>query len=264
MDYKKINITILESVAIIQLNSPLNYNALDGEMLDELIGALNELADENMVRVLVIEGVGPSFSAGGDIKVMIKAINEESPFIADGLRKLGVLAMLLRSFRKPIIASVHGAVAGAGFNMALLCDFRVASQDTKFIQAFINIGLVPDMGGTLLLTRMIGVARATELIMTGRPVEASEALSLGLVNQVVPIELLKEATIKLANKLSHLPEVALGNMKALINLAELQDLEIVLNKEAEYQLQCAQTDDFKEGIQAFAEKRKPIFNGRRR
>ncbi|WP_034424653.1 enoyl-CoA hydratase/isomerase family protein [Thermanaerosceptrum fracticalcis] len=262
MDFKKIKFSIFEGIASILLNSPQNLNALDGAMLDDLTAVLDLCADDEKVKVVVISAEGESFSAGGDIRMMLKGLEGNMSDLYGGVRKVGSAALRIRNLRKPVIASVKGAAAGAGFNLALLCDFRVAADNAKFIQAFVNIGLVPDMGGTFLLTRMLGAARATELIMTGRPVTAQEALSLGLVNRVVTLEELDKATMELAQKLCALPGVALGNMKALINRAVFQGLENSLDNEWEYQVQCSRTEDFKEGITAFAQKRKPVFKGK--
>ncbi len=263
MDFKRLIFTQATETATIRLNSPQNMNALDGVMLGELVGALDLCADDDSIKVVVIEGAGDSFSAGGDIQMMIGAVNEgRESVLFEVIRKVGVAALRIRSLRKPVIACVQGAAAGAGVNLALACDFRVAADNAKFIQGFVNIGLVPDMGGTFLLTRMLGVARATELIMTGKPITASEALNLGLVNQVVPLEQLKEATGKLAAQLGRLPSVAIGNMKALVNRAAFLGFENALDNETEYQSMCARTEDFKEGIRAFSEKRRPNFQGR--
>ncbi|QZY54007.1 enoyl-CoA hydratase/isomerase family protein [Crassaminicella profunda] len=263
MEFKKIKYSVSNGIASIILNSPKNLNALDAPMLEDLMVALDQCADDSKVKVVVISGEGNSFSAGGDISAMRKAVEGDiMEFFGPGIRNVGIVATKVRNLRKPVIASVKGAAAGAGFNLALVCDFRIAAENTKFIQAFVNIGLVPDTGGIFLLCRMLGVARATELAMLGRPVKASEALSLGLVNKVVPIEKLEEETIKFANKLSYLPSVALANMKSLINRTSFQGFENILDNETEYQIQCANTEDFKEGIKAFAEKRKPNFTGK--
>lgn len=262
MEFKKIEFSVTDGIASIVLNSPKNLNALNEPMLDDLMVALDICADDEAVKVIVISGEGKGFSAGGDIGMMLKGLESGEQKLGAGVRKAGAVALKLRNLRKPIIASVHGPVAGAGFNFALLCDFRIAAENSKFIQAFVNIGLVPDMGGTFLLTRMLGAAKATELIMTGRPVGAEEALALGLVTQVVSLENLEEATMKLANRLSALPSIALGKMKALVNRAAFFGFENDLDNETEYQIQCTATEDFKEGIRAFAEKRKPNFQGK--
>lgn len=262
MDFKKIKFSVTDGIASIVLNSPKNLNALDEPMLDDLIVALDICADDEKVKVVIVSGEGKGFSAGGDIGMMLKGLESGDQKLGAGVRKAGVVALKIRNLRKPIIASVHGPVAGAGFNFALLCDFRIAEENSKFIQAFVNIGLVPDMGGTFLLTSILGAAKATELIMTGRPVGAKEALSLGLVNEVVPLEKLEEATMKLAKKLSASPSVALGKMKTLINRSAFFGFENMLDNETEYQIQCTETEDFKEGIRAFAENRKPNFQGK--
>ena len=263
MEFKKLNYSLTKGVANIQLNSPQNLNALDGPMLDDLMTALDLCEDDTQVKVVVIEGAGNSFSAGGDIRAMIKGVQDNNMSgLVGGVRKVGAVALKIRNLRKPIIASVRGSAAGAGCNLALACDFRIASEDAKFIQSFINVGLVPDMGGTFLLTRILGVARATELIMTGQAVTAQEAKELGFVNKIVPLEKLEEATAEFAARLGRLPGIAIANMKALINRAAFQGFENSIENEVEYQSLCAQTEDFKEGIMAFAEKRKPNFQGK--
>lgn len=262
MEFAKLKYSAANGIAFIILNSPQNLNALDEPMLDELSAVLDLCAGDETVKTAVISGEGDSFSAGGDIKVMLKILEGNLPNVSSGVRKLGEVAVKIRKLPKPVIASVKGAVAGAGFNLALLCDFRIAADNARFIQAFVNIGLIPDMGGVFLLTRMLGAARATELVMTGRMVNAEEALSLGLVTRVVPLEKLEEATLQLANKLSALPGAALGLMKDLVNSTAFTGFENHLDKETEYQVRCAGTADFKEGIKAFAEKRKPNFQGK--
>lgn len=263
MEFKKIEFSHANGIATVRLNSPGNLNAIDAAMAGELMAAFDVCADDGAIKVVVVEGAGDSFSAGGDIKMMIGAVKANNmAALISGVRNVGAVAVKIRNLRKPVIACVHGAVAGAGVNFALACDFRVAAENTKFIQAFVNIGLVPDMGGTFLLTRLIGVARTTELVMTGKPLAVAEAFNMGLVNQVVPAEQLREAAEKLARQLCRLPSVALGNMKALINRAAFGGLENALDNETEYQTMCAGTEDFKEGIMAFAEKRKPVFKGK--
>ena len=262
MEFDKINFSVMEGIAIISLNSPKNLNALDELLLDDFNEALEICCNDDDIKVVIITGEGNAFSAGGDIGGMIKAIKTGDMFLAPGVRKVSYTALKLRNLKKPVIASVNGAAAGAGFNLALLCDFRVAADNAKFVQAFVNIGLIPDMGGTFLLTKMIGAAKATELLMLGRPVSAEEALSLGLVTKVVTTEELEAETIKLAKKLCSLPVQSLSNIKSLINRAAFNGFETDLQNEIEYQIACGQTEDFKEGVFAFAEKRKANFTGK--
>lgn len=262
MEFRKIKYFEERGVAKIKMDSPKNLNALDEPMVDELSLAIDRCADDETVKVVIISGEGKSFSAGGDIGMMLEGLKSGEQRLGAGVRKAGLLALKIRNLGKPVIASVHGSVAGAGFNFALLCDFRIAAENTKFIQAFVNIGLVPDMGGTFLLTRTLGVSKATELIMTGKPINAKDAYSLGLVSEVVPLEELEDTAVELADKLSNLPSIALGKMKTLINRAAFQGFENNLDNETEYQMQCANTNDFKEGIYAFAEKRKANFQGK--
>lgn len=262
MDFEKIKYSQENGIASIKLNSPKNLNALSEPIVDELLIVLDMCADDENVKVVIISGEGKGFSAGGDIRMMLKGLDNDDKSLAKAVRKVGIMAMKIRNLRKPVIASVHGPAAGAGFNLALLCDFRIAAENATFIQAFVNIGLIPDTGGTFLLTRMLGVARATELIMTGRPVKANEALSLGLVNKVVEFENLESETMKFAQKLNDLPSVALGDMKALVNRAAFYGFENALDNETEYQSNLLNTEDFKEGIRAFSEKRKANFIGK--
>ncbi len=157
---------------------------------------------------------------------------------------------------------MQGAAAGGGLSLALLCDFRIAAEDAKFIFAFVNIGLIPDCGGLLPLVKIVGTAKATELLMTAKLFSGKEAFDMGLVNESVPASQLEEATLKLALKLAGGPTLAFGRIKALINRTSFGDLELELDNETDYQVQSAQTEDHKEGINAFLEKRKPVFQGR--
>ncbi len=263
MEFKRIKYTLSDGIASIVLNSPKNLNALNPILVEDLIKALDICAADKDVKVVVISGEGRAFSAGGDVMDMLSGVEKDDlGSLIDAVRKVGVVALQIRNLRKPVIASVHGAAAGAGANLALVCDFRIAADNVQFIQAFVNLGLVPDMGGTFLLSRSLGVARTTELIMSGRPLRAEEALSLGLVNKVVPLDELEAATLEFAKQMRAKPAIAIGNMKALINRALFSGFDIDLDNETEYQTLCTGTDDFKEGVRAFAEKRKPNFQGK--
>mgnify|MGYP001270399037 CR=1 FL=1 len=205
MDYTEIKYYVQEGIASIVLNSPQNLNALTVPMVDSLIAALDDCDEDYNIKAVIISGEGNSFSAGGDIRMMLRGLEGDMKELRLAVRKVSLAALRIRNLRKPVIAAVHGNMAGAGVNLALTCDFRIAADNLKFIQAFVNLGLVPDCGGTFLLTRLLGIARATELIMTGRPVTAREALELGLVNQVVPLQDLSQAAKEMAIRFTKMP-----------------------------------------------------------
>jgi 2-(1,2-epoxy-1,2-dihydrophenyl)acetyl-CoA isomerase len=266
MEFVNIVFQQQQGIATITINSPQNLNAITANVAEEMLAALTVCESEESVRVVVITGAGRAFSSGGDIAAMKQALAQDSAAImlGPGVRKVSQLALAIRNLGKPVIAAVNGVAAGAGANLALVCDFRIAAEQAQFIEAFVTIGLVPDMGGVYLLTKAVGYAKATELVMTGVPLTAQAALSLGLVNQVVPADALPEAVGKLARKLAALPALSLARIKALINRAAFDRFEIDLNNEYEYQLASAAEADFSEGINAFLEKRQPVFNVKQR
>ncbi len=263
MEYEKIKLSICEGIANITLNGPKNYNAMNSTMITELNSALDACASDWNVRVIVISGEGKAFCSGGDIAEMVTGLAAgELVKFRKSMDESGEVTAKIRSIDKPVIASVHGAAAGAGFNLALACDFRIVADNSKFIQSFVQVGLVPDMGGVYFLCKLLGYARATELCMTGREVLADEAFKLGLVNKVVPVEELEAETVEFAKKLATGPSASYAKMKDLINKITFTELEEHLTAVSQYQIQSAMTLDFKEGITAFMQKRKPEFQGR--
>ena len=248
------------AIATLTLNRPEARNALDAVMRQELAAALAELERDPAGRVLVLTGAGGHFCAGGDVKSM----RERRYTAAEGRARVEVLNRLilrLVDFPRPTIASVDGFAVGAGCNLALACDLIVASDRAKFGQVFARIGLVPDGGGTWLLSRLVGLARAKELIFTADIVEAGEAARLGLVNRVVPAAALAEETRRLAERIAAGPPLALRLAKRLVNRAAASDLPDALDAEAAAQAITVTSEDHQEGLQAFFEKRAPRFRG---
>lgn len=260
MDYKKIKFSVSNHIARIVLSNPTKLNPFDVPTYTEVGNALEECNVTKDIKVIILSGEGNAFSAGGDINDMISEGWDNFPLVVENqLDAAKKVACQIRLSEKPVIASLKGVVAGSGFNIPLLCDFRIAADNCKFVQAFINIGLIPDLGGTFILTRILGVAKATELAMMGQLINAHEAAQLGLLTKVVSLEQLEDETIDFAEKLSKLPQKALGIIKGLINQYEFEQFEDYMDKEKAYQIQCAKSNDAKEGITAFLEKRKPVF-----
>lgn len=248
------------AVATLALNTPENFNAMSVALLDGLGAALERAAEDDGVRAVVIRAEGRAFCAGGDIREMKRGIDGGDGYALTRIvRKAGDVARRIRSLPKPVIAALHGAVAGAGCSLALMCDFRVASDDVKFIEAFVNIGLVPDMGGTYVLSRYVGLGRLTEYLMTGRPITAREAYDMGMLHVVTEREALTAEAMAMAARLSALPAESLAGIKSLINQALFSDLTLSLEREEEYQTRLSCSDDYREGVMAFLEKRKPAF-----
>jgi len=261
MEAPKVILTKQDSIGYITLNDPENRNVLAAATADTMVALLDECDHDPDVRVVVLRGEGPAFSAGGNVKSMLERLDAGTADYRPGIKKLGTAFIKIRTIRKPVIAAIHGAVAGGGLNLALGCDFRIAAEDTKFVFAFVNIGLIPDVGGPLPLVRILGVAKATELLMLGKLFTAQEAREWGLVNEVVPAGDLAAATLKLATKLANGPTQAYGCIKAMINRVAFDDLDLEIEIEATYQAQCSKTHDHREGVSAFVEKRKPRFTG---
>jgi enoyl-CoA hydratase/carnithine racemase len=264
MEYKKIKMAVEDGIAFIKLNSPESYNALTLEMSSDLLHALEACNVDPKIRVVVLSGEGKAFCAGGDLKAFnsfFASDDKPDTTIEFGsvIRSIGNLTRLIRRLRMPVICAIHGSAAGAGANLALVCDFKIASEEVSFIEAFVNVGVVPDMGGTYVLSKHVGVAKLTEAVMLGEPISARDALALGMINQVVPRDQLENAAIALAGKLISKPALSLAKMKRLINQAAFGGLDTALEMEEEYQVLCAGSGNFKEGIAAFVEKRKPGF-----
>jgi 2-(1,2-epoxy-1,2-dihydrophenyl)acetyl-CoA isomerase len=260
MGYQALLVDRADGIATITMNRPEARNALDLTMREELLGALDELERDPAVRVVLLTGAGGHFSAGGDVKSM-----QKKHTAAEGRARVELLnrfVLRLFSFSKPTIAMVDGFAVGAGCNIALGCDMIVASDRAKFGEVFLRIGLVPDGGGTWLLQRLVGLAKAKELVLTAEIIDAAEALRIGLVNRVVPAGELENATRALAAKIATGPPLAAALAKSLLNRAATADLAAALEGEAFGQSIAITSEDHAEGVCAFVEKRAPRFQGR--
>ncbi|HEX7708770.1 MAG TPA: enoyl-CoA hydratase-related protein [Thermoanaerobaculia bacterium] len=255
--------TSVESfVATITLNRPEKLNSFSGTMREELRKALLACDQDAGVRAVVITGAGRAFCAGGDVDYMA-GLQKQRDFTA--FRRLldagrDVILQIV-TMRTPVIAAVNGVAAGAGCNLALACDYRIASEQAKLSQSFVRIGLHPDWGGTWLLPRLVGRSRAFEIMASGRMVTAEEALRLGMVDRVVPGDDLQPETAQLATLVAAAPPLAISGIKRALAAPEIEALRNQLELEAEHQLRCFSSNDAAEGMAAFFEKRTAQFSG---
>jgi 2-(1,2-epoxy-1,2-dihydrophenyl)acetyl-CoA isomerase len=248
-------------VATVSLNRPEKLNAFDATMHEELYSALDDASSNEEVRCLVLRGEGRGFSAGADLAEVVRSADGD-PDLGEDLRNTySRLVNRMVEIDKPIVAALHGPVYGAGVGIALACDLRIAAHSAKFSVAFIKIGLIPDAGVTFFLPRIVGLGRAMQMSMLGDTVDADEARSIGLVNEVVSDEGLDGETRKLAGHLAAMPTAALGRIKYALYASFETDLETALEHEAQGQTFCGYTQDHKEGVAAFFEKRSPEFTG---
>ena len=264
MSYETIQLEMRDdAVAVITLNRPTALNALTVAMGREFRAAVSE-ARERGARAIVLTGAGRAFCAGGDLREMREMAEKEGrleAFFDEPLRLLNDCILKIRRTPLPIVAAVNGAASGGGCNLALACDLVLAGESARFNQAVVKVGLTPDCGGTYILPRLVGLKRATELLMTGDVVEARRAAEIGMINAVVPDEQLMTEAYRLAARLANAPTAAIGRIKEMLEQSATNDLSAQLDLERKVQLKSGLTEDFKEGVAAFIEKRPPKFKG---
>lgn len=264
MAYETLLTQLENGVFTITLNRPDKLNAVTELLLTELLQAFTEAESESTVRVIILTGAGRGFCAGQDLAAAVEsgAGGADFSYSQHLIKTYNPLILKMRSLPKPILAAVNGVAAGAGMSLALACDLRLAAESASFLQAFVKVGLVPDSGSTWLLPRLVGSARALELMLSGRRVTAQEALALGMVNQVVPDSDFTAATARYATELANGPTLTLGLIKQSAEFALTSTLEQSLFKEAELQDIAGRTADHMEGISAFLQKRPAQYSGR--
>jgi enoyl-CoA hydratase/carnithine racemase len=263
MPYEQIDVIDDGGITTITLNRPEKLNALAGHMRRDLAEALEAAGSDRAVNVVVITGVGRAFCSGGDVAAMADLIergdaDEFSRLLGSARR----VVTAIRHMSKPVIASINGPAFGAGFNLALACDLRIASSNATFSQSFAKVGLHPDWGGTYFLPRLVTPNKACELFFLGNTIDAEEAQRLGLINFVVPASELEAETRRLAERLRDAPAIAIGAAKQAVYMSQSAELEEMLRYETEAQMRCFDSDDGAEGVRAFLEKRPPKFTGR--
>jgi len=263
MDYHSIIYKKEQGVATIILNRPRALNALNAEMIDELLHAVGQAGEDPEVKVLLLTGAGRAFCFGADISEFRRAQQQAGQGLAwNMLLKSQNIIRLLTGMPKPTIAALNGFATGLGLDLAMACDLRMAAERAKLGEAFVSMGLVPDGGGTFLLPHLVGLAKAAEMIFTGKAIEASEAERIGLINRVVPTQDLLKSAQELADKLARGPSLAIGLAKEAIWRNLSQNLDSALNFEAQSQKACLDSEDHREALKAFLEKRDPHFRGK--
>ena len=256
--YDNIKISSESCIATITLDRPEKLNAFIGHMRRDLAEALERAASDRNVRVVIITGAGRGFCAGADVAYMAHLMERQD--VDEFTRLLGAgrrVLYAIRQMTKPVIASVNGPAYGAGFNLALACDLRLASESASFSQSFVKVGLHPDWGGTYFLPRVVPTNLACEMFFLGDAIDAERAAQLGIVNHVVPDAELQGATRKLAERLRDAPYRSIAAAKHAVYMSEESSIERMLQYETEAQLQCFQSQDARERVRAFLEKREP-------
>lgn len=248
-----------DNLGILTFNRPDVFNSFNQELALAVQKALDDYAKDSSIRAIMLTGNGKAFCAGQDLQEAIADNGLEIQNIVD--EHYNPIIRQLRSIEKPIIAAVNGVAAGAGANIALACDVVIATESASFIQAFSKIGLVPDSGGTFTLPRIIGFGKASALMMLGDKVSAKEAEQMGMIYKVVSDDTFQEEAEAVAQKLANLPTKGLAYTKHLLNHSFVNDLDQQLELEKEWQFKATETYDYKEGVNAFIEKRKPEFKG---
>ncbi len=254
--------SVADGVATILLNRPKVMNALDAGMIVQLREAAERAEHDAQARAVVIRGAGPAFLAGGDVAMFHANLTKMPALVREGAPELHRAILALRRAPKPVLASVHGAVAGAGVSVMAAADLAIAADGTKFTMAYSRLGTSPDGGATYSLPRLVGMRKALELILLSDTIDAREALGLGLINWVVGAEQLAAETGSIARRLAQGATAAFAEIKQLLNQSYDQTLAAQLNAEVEAFARCAGTRDFAEGVTAFVEKRKPKFEGK--
>jgi 2-(1,2-epoxy-1,2-dihydrophenyl)acetyl-CoA isomerase len=258
--YQFLNYSCDQGAAIITLNRPEVYNALNDEITFELQDALKTVAKDDNVRVVVLTGEGKAFCSGQDLKAA--SGDQKRSFMKSLHTRYNPIIRAMRNLPKPIIGRINGVAAGAGCSLALACDIIVAAEEATFIEVFINIGLVPDSGSSYFLPRLVGMAKAFELCSMGTRVKAQEALALGLINKAVPAYELDETVKFYTDYFAKAPTKSIGLIKKMLNKATTASLDEMLEYEAYCQEIAGTSHDYQEGVKAFLEKRKPEFKGK--
>ena len=252
-----------EGVLTITLNRPDVLNSFNLAMSNELLAALRVAADDPAVRAVLLSANGRAFCAGQDLSEVLPAEGRAMPDLGDVVRRqYNPIIHSIRTLEKPIVCAVNGVAAGAGANIAFACDITIASDEASFIQSFAKIGLIPDSGGTFILPRLVGLQRAAVLTMLGDKLDAGRAKEWGLIVDVVPGAALADVAMGFAKRLAAMPTRGIGLAKRGFNAGFANDLETQLALEEELQREAGRTADYAEGVRAFVEKRKPIFQGR--
>jgi len=258
--FQFIQFDVAGGVATLTLNRPEVFNALNDGLTFELQDSFKKISKDDQVRAVVLTGAGKAFCSGQDLKAA--AATEKRSFLESLQTRYNPLIRAMRSLAKPIVCRLNGVAAGAGCSIALACDVIVAAEEATLIEVFINIGLVPDSGSAFFLPRLVGHAKAFELCSMGNKIKASEALQLGLVNRVVPLAQLDAAVGEYTGYYATAPTKAIGLIKKMLNKSATATLDEMLDYEAYCQEMAGTTADYREGVAAFLEKRKPVFTGK--
>ena len=262
-EYRYVISSVADGIGSITLNRPERLNAFEGVMAEELVRATRDIVGHPDVRAIVLTGTGRAFCAGADVGYMGDALQREDYDAAMGLvLSGGEVVRMLRQAPQPVLGSLNGPAAGGGANLALACDLRLASEHASIGQVFHKISVHPDMGGTYFLPRLVGPSTALDLIWSAEMIPAERCLELGLVNRVVAHDQLAAETASWATRLAALPPISARAAKGAVYRSGGSDLATMLELEAEIQLMCFRSEDAKEGMAAFREKRAPEFEGR--
>lgn len=263
---KNINVEVSNSIGTVTINRPESLNSLDIDTARSFKVALQIVAMDAAVRAILIRSEGGYFMAGGDVDYMNKVAKDQSisnkrKAIQQMIDEVNLLIRAIRNAPKPVVACVQGGAAGVGISILSACDFAIGSQDGIFSMAYSNLGTTPDGGASYTLPKLVGLKRANELLMLSERFNAEQALQMGLLNKIVPTESLTEKTQAYLSKITSGPTHAYGNIKKLVNASQTNSLDEQLEMETRFFIDCAETNDFIEGVSAFNSKRKPNFKG---